>query len=434
MKSNMVRHSFGAMPTLSRPRSTFKQPFTVKTTYDHGKIIPIKTIEILPGDSFNFKNISIFSRLATPQFPIMDNIRLDLYAFFTPSRILWDNFEKFHGAQDTVGASIAYTIPTVDIKAMNQDSMADYFGLFTSPSSRTNAQNVSALPFRAYNKIYNEWFRPQLIISKLTESTGDGPDTPGDYTIKKAISYSDYFLQNLPSPQRGDAVDMPLGTTAPVYGNANDTYLFNETDATKRVLRTSTTGNVTLNGTPSATDDARFSTDSSEVGLVADLTNATAATINSLRLNFQLQALYEADQMAGTRFTEILQHRWGINNFPDGRAQRPEFLFHQRTMLNVNPVAQTGETGTTPQGNLAGFGTASMSGKGFQASFVEFGYLQFFVVTRADLTYQEGIERMWTQSTRFDFFTPELESIGEQETYTYELFYTDETSGIDGRN
>ena len=427
----MINHSFNQVPTQRLPRSVFNRPSTHKFTFDHGKLYPWFVDEVIPGDSHKL-DIAAFTRLATPLFPIMDNIRLDFYGFFCPSRILWNNFEKQQGAQDDPGDSIDYNTPQVDVSTHTTESITDYFGIPVGPSAKSNSVLVNALPYRMYNEVYNTWFRDQNLVNSLTVEKGDGPDTIGNYSIQKVAKLHDYFTSAMTSPQKGNAIDLPLGTTAPIYGIAQDTQVFNTTDTTPRDLEL-TTSELKASGTPSANANLRWSTDSNEIGLVADLTNATAATINSLREAFALQRLLERDMTGGSRYVEILKSRFGVTS-PDFRLQRPEFLFHHRINLNTTPIAQQSEAGTTPQGHLAGIGVAGGNDFGFSQSFVEHGYIMLFVCARADLTYQEGIERMWGKRTRYDMYTPELANIGEQEIYNYELFYTDESSGLTGTN
>ena len=436
MKSVMQNHEFNQVPQQKLPRSVFNRNSTVKMAFNHGELVPFFVDEIIPGDSFKV-DISMFTRLATPLFPIMDNIKLDVYGFFCPSRILWDNFEKFQGAQDNPGDSIDYNLPTVDVSSMTTESIADYMGIPVSPSARSNAQNVNALPFRMYNMVYNEWFRSQDLINSLTVTKTDGPDTPGNYSIQKVAKMHDYFTSALPNPQKGDAIDLPLGSSAPVIGDGGNINLYNSLDSTERNITSDTSGDLRLNSNPTSGGDARLTTTAANSGMIADLTNATAATINSLREAFQLQRLLERDQRSGTRYVEILKARYGVTS-PDFRLQRPEFLFHKRVNLATTPIAQTSASGqsgsSTPLGNLAGIGTAGDNGFGYSQSFVEHGYVMYFICARADLTYQEGIDRMWTKQTRYDLFMPELQGLGEQEIYNRELFYTDEASGVDGTN
>lgn len=431
----MIKHQFNQVPMSTLKRSTFNRSSTVKGTAEHGKLIPFYVDEIIPGDTVVI-NPTMLARLATPLYPIMDNIRCDIYGFFWGIRPAWENYTRFEGAQDTPGASIAYTIPTVDVKTHTTGSLSDYFGIPVGPSAYTNALNVNAIPYRMYNKIYNEWFRPQELIGKLNERTGDTGDLATDYTIQKVSKLHDYLTSGLTASQRGDEIDLPLGNVAPVIGIGTENQVY--TSASVNIYETgksSTTNYTSTKQINPASSDTNFvvaedANNTGYPGIYADLSNATASSISQLRNAFALQRFLERDARGGTRFPEILRSRFGITNYPDA-PYRPELLFHKRMNINVTPVANTSGTATEPQGNLAGYGTGSMSGK-MSNSFMERGYLMFLMCFRADLTYQENLEKMWTRSTRYDFFDPLFQGLSEQAVLTHEVFYTDEANGVDG--
>ena len=410
--------SFARSPQANIPRSQFDRSHSVKTTFDEGYLVPVYVDEALPGDTFSL-NMTGFARLATPIFPLMDNIFMETFFFAVPYRLVWDNWQKFNGEQRNPGDSTDYVIPQIVAPAVTgwaEKSLADYFGLPTGIASITQ----SALWFRAYNLIYNEWFRDENMQNSLNTPTGNGPDSVSDYSLQRRNKRYDYFTSCLPWPQKGPAVNLPIGgslpvlpltsTTAPVFKNANLAFT-----STLRMSGTDT--NAKWSGTSTA-GDAQWST----TGLYADASSATAVTINSMRQAFQVQKLYERDARGGTRYTEIVRSHFGVIS-PDARLQRPEYLGGGSSVVVLSPVAQTSSTdGVTPQANLAAIGTCSMHGHGFTKSFTEHCLILGFVSTRADLNYQQGMNRMWSRSTRFDFYWPALSHLGEQAVLNKEIY------------
>lgn len=414
------QHQFSNTPSADIPRSSFNLSHPWKTTFDADYLVPItRPIDIMPGDTFRW-NTEFFLRLATPLYPIMDNLYFETFAFFTPYRLLWSNFEKFHGSQDNPADSIDFTIPVLGTTGtIATGDLADYFGLPLTFNAANDT--ASALPFRAYRMIYDEWFRDENMQNSKTFPIDDGPDTNAesgwaDVPLKRGKRH-DYFTACLPWPQKGTAVQLSLGTRAPISfdGAANgldEVGIRNPADTVDWRLTASGTA-VEVDTTPP--DDQ----------LYTNLSAATAATINDLRLAFQTQRLLERDARAGTRYIEVIKSHWGVTS-PDFRLQRPEFLGGGSSRINITPVAQTSgqpiPAADDKLGNLAGFGTGSGSHSWAQ-SFTEHGVLIILGNVRADITYSQGMDRYWSKSTRYDFMYPVLSGIGEQAVLNQELWH-----------
>ena len=405
----VMNHDFSNIPRADIPRSSFNRSHGMKTAFDAGYLVPIFLDEVLPGDTCNL-NMSGFGRLATPINPIMDNAYIDTQFFFIPKRLVWDNWQKFNGEQDNPGDSTDYQIPVMStpVGGYALNSLQDYMGL----PIEVDIEDINSLPFRCYQLCWNEWYRDENLQDSVIVDTGDGPDLSTNYGLLKRGKRHDYFTSCLPWPQKGDAVSLPLGTSADVsFDGVGSQYL-----TVKDQNNNSNT--MYLTGGSIASQGAGLEYEK----LYANLEDATAATINQLREAFQVQRLYERDARGGTRYTEIVKSHFGVTS-PDARLQRPEYLGGGSSSIQISPIAQTSSTdATTPQGNLSGVGTVGMNGHGFTKSFTEHGYIIGLASVRADLTYQKGINRMWTRQTRWDFYWPGLAHLGEQAVLSKELY------------
>ena len=459
--NNLLKKDFStSKASVNIPRSKFGRPSQLKTSFDVGQLIPIYLDEVLPGDTFQM-DTAFVGRMSTPLKPTMDNLYLDVNYFYVPCRLLWEHWEEFQGANKSgywaqpVDYEVPQIVPSVNatynIRSFRPKSLADYFGIPISAYNNTEDDyhiksteqySVSALPFRAYALIWNEFYRDENLQEPchiyLDDTTRYAPDTilsadpATDYvaytelghTVCRVAKFHDYFTAALPEPQKGGAVDIPLGDYAPIISDGPLKVLGQLSNRlyTMEAPSGNNPRNLQLNGTGSTTTYADNLIYSS--GLEADLTQISAVNINQLRMAFAMQHVLETDARGGTRYIEILQSHFGVRS-PDGRLQRPEFLGGKRIPLYINQVLQTSATeeGSTPQGNVAGFSyNSDKNVAGFTKSFVEHGYIIGLACVRAEHTYQQGINKLWSKKRRFDFYMPEFANIGEQPIYNKELY------------
>lgn len=468
-------HRFSDAPAMFMKRTKFDRSHVYKTTFNSGKLIPVFVDEVLPGDTTRM-SVNYFARLATPIKPIMDNIYLDWFFFFVPNRLVWEHWQNFCFEQEDPDDSTDYVIPTVSGTGNSKNayigSLWDYFGLPVNTSG--NLSGISALPFRGVYLIWNEWFRDENLQKSVKIQKGDNNEVLNSARSSEQPSWvfssgttivaglacpprgkrHDYFTSALPWTQKGPGVSVGLaGTASIVDPSPTQGYLLwsdkNQLAAVsayggdasssggRRVA--SGTNSISFNRYGSSSDYScvgGFAGNASEdttviakpsAGFLAndsyvDLDTSSIFTINSLRTAFQMQKFYERLARGGSRYTEVLRSFFGVVS-PDARLQRPEFLGSFTKMVNVNPIAQTSATdNTSPQGNLSAYGVTAAKFHGFTKSFVEHGYIIGFVCARADLTYQQGVNKMWLRSTVYDFYWPTFAHLGEQAIELREIY------------
>lgn len=448
-------HRFSDAPAMYMKRTKFDRSHVYKTTFDSGKLIPVFVDEVLPGDTTRM-SVNYFARLATPIKPIMDNIYLDWFFFFVPNRLVWEHWQNFCFEQEDPDDSTDYVIPTVTATGNSNNayigSLWDYFGLPVNTPG--NLSGISALPFRGVYLIYNEWFRDENLQKSVKIQKGDVNEVLNSARSSEQPAWvfttgtnivpglacpprgkrHDYFTSALPWTQKGPGVSIGLAGTAPVQGTATLTmpnsvsvysdgssFLANMPGTLNKAGREELYQTSTYIGVRAGTGNTSVSGVSSD-GWFANLDESSIFTINSLRTAFQMQKFYERLARGGSRYTEVLRSFFGVVS-PDARLQRPEFLGSFTKMVNVNPIAQTSSTDdTSPQGNLSAYGVTAAKFHGFTKSFVEHGYIFGFVCARADLTYQQGINKMWLRSTVYDFYWPTFAHLGEQAIELREIY------------
>jgi len=437
---SVMNHEFSKVPVVDIPRSSFDRSHGLKTTFNSGYLVPFFFDEALPGDTFNL-DAHGFVRMATPLFPVMDNLHLETFFFFVPLRLLWDNFQRMMGEQDNPTDSVDFEFPILVAAdgnpatsfSFSEQSVYDYFGLPIGVNFVGN-DYISSTPFRAMNLIYNQWFRDQNLQDSVPFYKTDGPDPIDDFTLLRRGKRHDYFTSCLPWTQKAaNAVTLPLGTSAPITipwaggaAAAMNPTVKASGDSKYYNLKTSSTYLESVNnpagGTTSTTD-----------AMYADLSNATAASINALRLAIATQSFYELDARAGTRYVEHVMAHFEVQDPMALVLNQPEFLGGSSENVNIHPVAQTSGTSasgtTTPLGNLAAMGTV-VAKSNFTKSFTEHGVLLGLMSVRADLNYQKGLDKMFTRGLagRFDFYYPMFAHIGEQAVYNKEIYYNNDAN------
>lgn len=412
------QHSFAVAPQADIPRSSFRRNMNYKTTMNAGYLTPVFVDEVLPGDTFNL-SITSFARILSPlKYPILDNLYLDYQFYFVPIRLVYADYEKFFGSSSGQEGKWAYDdshiMPgiTAPEGGFEVGSLADYFGL---PTGVSNIK-VNALPFRAYNLIYSDWYLPSVYeLDQPVLKTDSTDDDITDYPLVKRLKRADAFTAALPEPQRGPGVDLPLGAYAPVVGNGQSIGFTNGANPDVYPLDSMVGGaGLVVRGTAvNETGQLHLSYDPDSSGMVADLSMATSATINSIRQAFQLQRALERDERGGVRYISVLMSHFGVRS-PDARLQRSEYLGGGSTPIQIHSVASTSGNEDRQQASLAAFGLSGTSGVGFVKSFVEHGYVIALASIRADNTYQQGIPKMFDRWARFDYYWPVFAHLGEE--------------------
>lgn len=435
MKS-VMNHKFSTVPRVDTPRSVFLRNFGHKTTFDAGWLVPIFVDEVLPGDTISL-GVAAFARLATPLKPIMDNLTLETFFFNVPLRMVWNNFKRMIGEQDNPGDSTSFLVPQMSAPsspvgyippanwaspttAELASALSDYLGIPTKIAGLTH----SSLFHRSYNAIINSWFRDQNLQNSLPLDLGDGPDTYTNYKLVKRGKRHDYITSCLPWPQKGTAPTLTFAGFANVVTNTLAPTVNGSTLSNVKLRVTTAAQNpVKTASAPAAEADLTWG---NETGMRTDLSTAQGQTINQIREAFQIQRLMERDARGGSRYHEIVSAHFGVTSL-DMRATRPEYLGGTSTPVNIHPIPQQSGSGasgqTTPQGNLAGFGTVSEGGQHtFTKSFTEHGIVIGLVNVRADLTYQQGLHKMFSRRTKLDFYWPALAGLGEQAVLNKEVY------------
>lgn len=407
-------------------RSKFNLSYTKLLSCDMGELVPIGLTEVLPGDTMQ-QATSAFLRLSPLLAPVMHPVRVAIHHWFVPHRISWEDWEDFiTGGPDGMDDSEFPTIAMPASTGAAVGSLADYLGVPTGVADLA----VSALPFRAYARIWNEYYRDQDLQAELTISEASGVDTTTNTALQQGDWEKDYFTSARPWEQKGPSITIPLGSTAPLTGTGAVTAAgapsFNFSTATNRNLQVDSGGSTNVihsgaagGGTTAATwNTPNLGLDLS--GVSADLAGASAITINALREAMALQRYAEARSRFGSRYVEYLRYL-GVRS-SDARLQRPEYLGGGRETVQFSEVLQTAEGTTTPVGEMRGHGIAGMRSNRYRKFFEEHGYIVSVMIVRPKTIYAQGLFRHWNRRTKEDFWQKELQHIGQQEVLYKEVY------------
>lgn len=440
MNRNSEQH-YNQVPHAEIRRSRFKRDFSLLTTINEGDLVPIYVDEVLPGDTFKI-DVNGLVRMATPLYPVMDNCNMDIFFFFVPCRLLWNHFVNMMGQNDSSfwAETVEYTTPKAKAPSTTGwevGSVADYMGI---PTGVPNLE-VNRMPFNAYAKIWNEWFRDENLQQPVDVYTGDETleykenlkdiEKPErGLGILKVCKHKDYFTSSMPQPQKGEGAELPLTGNIPIKQYKNlalsveqpygDQLTLNGNEVEYSKIRSANAGNKNQLGTTYVQNKIGENINTTYLG--AELSAATTVTINELRNAIAVQHILERDARTGTRYKEILKGAWGVTS-PDARLDRSEYIGGYRMPININQVIQTSSTNTTsPQGNTAAYSMTTMSRHICTYSATEHGYVLGLCCVRVDHSYQQGLSRMWTRSTRFSYYDPMLANLGEQPVLNQEIY------------
>lgn len=444
MNRNSEQH-YAQVPHAEIRRAKFQRDFNLLTTMNEGDLVPIYLDEVLPADTFKI-NLNALVRMATPLYPVMDNAYMDFYFFFVPARLLWKHFQNLMGQNDSTfwAETTEYTTPvtTAPEGGWNVGTLADYFGIPTGVSGL----KVNSLPFRAYAKVWNEWFRDENLQQPVTQSMDDttttGVNTGTNLSDAEAggmplkvCKYKDYFTSCLPSPQKAEKpIQLPMtGNAQIVWPNSaevmGDGEIFQDGGGNLENIPINT--NMKLAASKKNNKNGKSlvkfggQTNTGEINysaMLADMSTVTSATINELRQAIAVQHIFERDARTGTRYKEILKGAWGVTS-PDARLDRSEYIGGHRMPINVNQVIQTSSTdSTSPQGNTGAYSMTTLSRNMCTYSATEHGYVLGLAAIRVDHSYQQGLSRLWTRNTRFSYYDPMLANLGEQAVLNQEIY------------